>query len=154
MASPKAYDVLVSGVWRAKWIVCCWAKTVLFQNFQNSLIWVRKMSKRKTEKEKNICLYRGIEWETRRQMGQQGETERGRGRGWELWEQRGLLPTRYSVVHVWVSSKVYLIFSYQAELCNSKQIKTEFSDIILTKVCFFLSWEKMLSLWFVFVLCN
>ena len=26
----------------------------------------------------------------------------------------------FSVVHVWVSSKVYLICSYQAELCNSK----------------------------------
>lgn len=120
MTSPKAYDVLVSSMWGAKWIVFCWAKTILFQNFQNSLIWVRKMSKRKTEKEKKIWLYRGIEWETKRQMGQQGKTERGRGRGWQLWEQRGLLPTRYSVVHVWVSSKVYLICSYQAELCNSK----------------------------------
>ena len=55
----------------------------------------------------------GDRWDSRgRLRGEEGEDEN--------WEQRGLLPTRYSVVHVWVSSKVYLICSYQAELCNSK----------------------------------
>ena len=154
MTSPKAYDVLVSSLWGAKWMVFCWAKTILFQNFQNSLIWVRKMSKRKTEKEKKICLYRGIEWETKRQMGQQGETERGRGRGWELWEQRVLLPTRlvlcmcgFLVRYIWFAAT-------KLSCAIQKQIEADLSDIILTKVCSFLSWEKMLSLWFLFALCN
>ena len=94
---------------------------------------------------KTNCLYRGTEWETKRQMAQQGETERGKGRRWEWWEQRGLLPTQYSVVHVWVSSNIYLIWSRQAELCNSKA-EADLLEIILTKVYAFVFGKNVSSL--------
>ena len=149
MTSLKAYDVLVSSMWGAKWIVSCcaqfcWARTVLLQReWKHSKLTdlgEKNVHERERERKTN-CLYRGIEWETKRLRGQQGETERGRERGWEWWEQRGLLPTQYSVVHVWVSSNIYLICSHQAELCNSKA-EAHLLDIILHKSVCFCFWKK------------
>ena len=133
MASPKAYDVLVSGVWRAKWIVSCWAKTVLFQNFQISLIWVRKMSKRKTEKEKKFACTealsekQGDRWDSRgRLRGEEGEDENNGSR--EDFYLLGIVLCMcgFLLRYIWFAAT-------KLSCAIQKQIETDLLDIILTK---------------------
>ena len=155
MTSPKPYDVLVSACEHLSinynkerqsqlnsFLLCSILLSqngsfqALMDNIQNSPICVRKMSKRETEKKKKFCLYRGSEWETKRQMGQQGETEKGRGKGWEWWEQRGLLSTWY----IWFAAtklscaiqKQRLIFW----ISSSQRYAFVFGKIVRSLICF------------------
>ena len=90
----------------------------------------------------------GDRWESRgRLRGEEGEDENYGSR--EDFYLLGIVLCMcgFLVRYIWFAAT-------KLSCAIQKQIKTEFSDINLTKVCFFLSWEKMLSLWFVFVLCN